>query len=110
VVTDLALLDFEPISRRMRLRGLQAGVTVSQVCEQTGFELLVSADIEELSPPSTEEVAIYRALRDGPAAFTAGGSEPTGLGATAVDGAKAPGAAVVDNASDRADRVAARPA
>src|SRR5580698_5293945 len=31
VVTDLALLDFEPASRRMRLRALQPGVTVSQV-------------------------------------------------------------------------------
>jgi glutaconate CoA-transferase subunit B len=65
VVTDLALLDFEPGSRRMRLRGLQAGVTVGQVREQTGFDLLVGDDIEELSPPSAEELAIYRELRDG---------------------------------------------
>ena len=66
VVTDLALLDFEPGSRRMRLRGLQAGVTVGQVREQTGFDLLVGDDIEELVPPSAEELAIYRELRDGP--------------------------------------------
>ena len=50
MVTDLALLDFEPGSRRMRLRGLQAGVTVGQVRAQTGFGLLVSDDIEELVP------------------------------------------------------------
>jgi len=68
VVTDLALLDFEPVSRQMRLRGLQPGVTVSQVREQTGFGLLVSDDIEELGPPSAEELAIYRQLRDGQAA------------------------------------------
>lgn len=68
VVTDLALLDFEPASRRMRLRGLQPGVTVGQVREQTGFDLLVGDDIEELVPPSAEELAIYRELRDGPAA------------------------------------------
>jgi glutaconate CoA-transferase, subunit B len=66
VVTDLALLDFEPGSRRMRLRGLQAGVTVGQVREQTGFDLLVGDDIEELLPPSADELAIYRELRDGP--------------------------------------------
>lgn len=66
VVTDLALLDFEPGSRRMRLRGLQAGVTVGQVREQTGFDLLVAGDISELVPPSAEELAIYRELRDGP--------------------------------------------
>jgi glutaconate CoA-transferase subunit B len=65
VVTDLALLDFEPASRRMRLRGLQPGVSVAQVRAQTGFELLVSDEISELTPPSQEEIAIYRELRDG---------------------------------------------
>ncbi len=68
VVTDLALLDFEPSSRRMRLRGLQPGVSVAQVRAQTGFELLLSKEITELTPPSPEEVAIYRELRDGPQA------------------------------------------
>jgi glutaconate CoA-transferase subunit B len=71
VVTDLALLDFDPASRRMRLRGLQAGVTVDQVRDQTGFELLVSRELEQLSPPSAEELAAYRELRDGPSAAPA---------------------------------------
>jgi glutaconate CoA-transferase subunit B len=66
VVTDLALLDFEPATRRMRIKALQPGVTVAQVREQTGFDLLVSETLEELTPPSAEEVAIYRELRDGP--------------------------------------------
>jgi glutaconate CoA-transferase, subunit B len=74
VVTDLALLDFEPASRRMRLRALQAGVTVGQVREQTGFDLLAGEDIEELRPPSAEELAIYRELRDGPPPAQADGS------------------------------------
>ena len=72
VVTDLALLDFEPASRRMRLRGLQPGVSVAQVRAQTGFELLVSDEITELTPPSEEEIAIYRELRDGPVKVAAG--------------------------------------
>jgi glutaconate CoA-transferase, subunit B len=67
VVTDLALLDFEPDSKRMRLRALQAGVTLAQVRAQTGFDLLVGEEIGELRPPSAEELAIYRELRDGPA-------------------------------------------
>ena len=66
VVTDLALLDFEPGTRRMRLRALQPGVTVGQVRDQTGFDLLVSDDISELTPPSAREIATYRELRDGP--------------------------------------------
>lgn len=78
VVTDLALLDFEPSSRRMRLRGLQPGVSVGRVRAQTGFELLVGEEITELAPPSPEEVAIYRELRDGPPAVAeaAGVTEP----------------------------------
>jgi glutaconate CoA-transferase, subunit B len=66
VVTNLALLDFEPATRRMRLRSLQAGVSVAQVRAQTGFDLLVADEITELRPPSAQEIAICRELRDGP--------------------------------------------
>jgi glutaconate CoA-transferase subunit B len=65
VVTDLAVMDFEPVSRRMRLRALQAGVTAEQVQRQTGFELLAGGDVGEVPPPSADELAVYRALRDG---------------------------------------------
>ena len=76
VVTELALLDFEPASRRMRLRALQPGVSVSQVRAQTGFELLISDELTELAPPSPEEIVIYRELRDGPAAGQAVAPQP----------------------------------
>ena len=76
VVTDLALLDFEPATKRMRLRALQPGVSVSQVRAQTGFDLLVSDEITELSPPTPEEIVIYRELRDGPAAGVADVAPP----------------------------------
>jgi glutaconate CoA-transferase subunit B len=66
VVTDLALLDFEPSSRRMRLRAVQSGVSVRDVRERTGFDLLAADEIDELAPPSERELAIYRELRDGP--------------------------------------------
>jgi glutaconate CoA-transferase subunit B len=65
VVTDLAVMDFEPVSRRMRLRALQPGVTAEQVQRQTGFELLADGHAGEIPPPSADELAVYRALRDG---------------------------------------------
>ena len=71
VVTDLALMDFEPVSRRMRLRGLQPGVSVEQVRRQTGFELLLADEIAQLPPPTMEELLIYRTLRDGAPAAAA---------------------------------------
>ncbi|MQA11616.1 MAG: CoA-transferase [Pseudonocardiaceae bacterium] len=62
VVTDLALLDFEPESKHMRLRALQPGVTVDQVRAATGFELPVADSIEELPAPRPDELAILRDL------------------------------------------------
>ncbi len=92
VVTDLALMDFEPGSRRMRLCALQAGVTVEQVQQQTGFELLLAGTIGELPPPTAEELLIYRTLRDGPpapGAATAG----AGTGIAPATGARQPATA-----------------
>ena len=83
VVTDLALMDFEPGSRRMRLRALQAGVTVRQVQEQTGIELLADAAIGELPPPTAEELLIYRTLRDGPPGADAAATAAAGTATTA---------------------------
>lgn len=62
IVTDLALLDFHPESKRMRLRGLQPGVTVADVRGATGFELLVHDDVEELAEPDPVELKILRDL------------------------------------------------
>jgi glutaconate CoA-transferase, subunit B len=74
VVTDLALLDFEPRSRRMRLRGLQPGVTVEDVRAHTGFELLVHPEVYELEPPAATDLEILRELDAGTAAGGPGGS------------------------------------
>jgi glutaconate CoA-transferase subunit B len=65
VVTDLALLDFEADSRRMRLRRLQPGVTVEQVRAHTGFELLVHPQVRELEPPAPADLEILRELDGG---------------------------------------------
>ena len=62
VVTDLALMDFAPDSRRMRLRALQPGVTVEQVVQATGFELLIHENVDELLPPEPEELQLLREL------------------------------------------------
>ena len=67
VVTDLAVLDFEPETKRMRLRALQPGVSGADVQECTDFELLVHPDLDEVPVPSPEELDLYRMLRDGPA-------------------------------------------
>jgi glutaconate CoA-transferase subunit B len=65
VVTDLALLDFEQQSRRMRVHSLQAGVSLDQVREATGFELLVREDVDHLRPVDDDELRVLRHLVSG---------------------------------------------
>jgi glutaconate CoA-transferase subunit B len=62
VITNLALMDFHPESRRMRLRALQPGATREQVRECTGFELLVADPLDELPEPTPAELTALREL------------------------------------------------
>ncbi len=60
VVTNLALLDFEPVSKRMRLIGLNPGITVEDVQKNTGFELLLADSIVTNPEPTEEQLQILR--------------------------------------------------
>ena len=60
VVTDLALLGFDETSRWMKLLAVNPGVTVEQVKENTGFELIIPDKVEENAPPSPEELRLLR--------------------------------------------------
>lgn len=60
VVSNLAVLGYHPESKRMLLLATQPGVTVEQVIENTGFQLLLAERVEENPPPSAEELRILR--------------------------------------------------
>lgn len=60
VVTNLAVMGYHPQSKRMLLLATQPGVSVEEVVENTGFELLLAEQIEENPPPSQEELRILR--------------------------------------------------
>jgi glutaconate CoA-transferase subunit B len=62
VVTNLALIDFDSDDHRMRVIGLQPGVSLQQVREATGFDLPAADSVPEIAPPSTEELIALRAL------------------------------------------------
>lgn len=62
VVTDLALMDFDPESRRMRLHSVQAGVSIDEVQAATGFDLLVPDQVLTLDPVTDEELKQLRVL------------------------------------------------
>ena len=61
VISDLAIMDFEPLSKRMRVISLHPGVTKEQVQEATGFEMLFADNVEMTEPPSELELSVMRA-------------------------------------------------
>jgi glutaconate CoA-transferase subunit B len=60
VVSTLALMDYDPDTCRMRLKALHPGVSVEQVKENTGFELIIPAQVGQNDPPSAEELRLLR--------------------------------------------------
>jgi len=60
VVTNLAVLDFHPGSRRMRVMSLHPGVRFEEVQENTGFSLLKADTVAVTEPPTPRELAILR--------------------------------------------------
>jgi glutaconate CoA-transferase subunit B len=62
VVTHLGLLGFDEETKAMRLEALHPGVSVAEVREQTGFELLIPDRLVITEPPTEEELAVLRSL------------------------------------------------
>jgi glutaconate CoA-transferase subunit B len=60
VVSNLAILGYEPESKRMQLLATQPGVSVEQVLESTGFELLLADEIGSNPAPGEEELRLLR--------------------------------------------------
>ena len=62
VVTDLGVLGFDDHSKRMKLLALHPGVAADRVRENTGFALLIEADLPVTDPLTENELAVLRHL------------------------------------------------
>ena len=60
VVSNLAVLGFHPQSKRMMLLATQPGVSVEDVIENTGFDLVIAEQVESNPPPTEEELQLLR--------------------------------------------------
>ncbi|MFI5361052.1 MAG: CoA-transferase subunit beta [Elusimicrobiota bacterium] len=60
VVTDLAVFDFEPASKRMRLIALNPGVTARRVADETGFSFPVARRVARNADPTPRELETLR--------------------------------------------------
>ncbi|SVB10887.1 uncharacterized protein METZ01_LOCUS163741 [marine metagenome] len=65
VITNLAVMDFHPVSKRMRLQSVHPGVTVAAVQKATGFKLLLpEGSVPETAPPTKAQVKLIREVID----------------------------------------------
>ena len=61
VVSNLAVMDFHPVSKRMMLKSVHPGLSVDIVQAATGFELLQpEGQVPETRPPTQEQVRLIR--------------------------------------------------
>jgi glutaconate CoA-transferase subunit B len=60
IITNMGIMDFEPVSKRMRIISVNPGFTTKEMQDNCGFELLVADKITETAPPTEAELAILR--------------------------------------------------
>ena len=60
VISNLGVFDFETPDQVMRLRSVHPGVTVEEVAEATGFDLVVPDEVPETRMPTPEELDLIR--------------------------------------------------
>ncbi|WP_314222566.1 CoA-transferase subunit beta [Streptomyces zaehneri] len=64
VVSDLGVFDFATPDRSMRLASLHPGVSVEQVREATGFDLVVPDEVPHTREPTAGELRLIREVID----------------------------------------------
>jgi glutaconate CoA-transferase subunit B len=60
VVSNLAVLGYHPQTKRMMLLATQPGVSVEDVVDNTGFDLILPDLVESSPAPTAEELHILR--------------------------------------------------
>ncbi len=70
VVTQVGVYDFEPVSKKMRIKALNPGMTVEIAQACSGFELIVPDEIHFVPAPSDETLEILRNVVDPRGVFT----------------------------------------
>ena len=60
VITNLAYLDFDDETKRMKLGSIHPGVDLETVKDSTGFELVIQKKVKETLPPTVKEIKLLR--------------------------------------------------
>ena len=62
VITNLCQMGFDEETKRIKLLTVHPGVTVEQVLENVGFDLIVPEHVPQTEPPTYKELEILRAI------------------------------------------------
>jgi acyl CoA:acetate/3-ketoacid CoA transferase beta subunit len=60
VITDLAVLGFHSKTKTMQLESIHPGVAISEVLDNTGFDLLIPNKVPLTKPPTAKQLSILR--------------------------------------------------
>jgi glutaconate CoA-transferase subunit B len=64
IITPLCVFDFEEDTHSARLKSVHPGVSVDQVVESTGFEIIVPENVPTTNGPTPEELVLLRTRID----------------------------------------------
>jgi acyl CoA:acetate/3-ketoacid CoA transferase alpha subunit/acyl CoA:acetate/3-ketoacid CoA transferase beta subunit len=62
VISQLGVYGFEPTSKQMMLLSVHPGVTVEQVKENSGFDIIIPEKVSVTMPPSQKELQILKKI------------------------------------------------
>ena len=60
VVTTKGLMRFDPLTKEMVLRSHHPGITIEEIVESTGWNLMLAPEVKETIPPTQTELKIIR--------------------------------------------------
>jgi len=60
IITNLAYLDFDEKSKRMKVASIHPGINIETVKNSTGFDLIIPDNIKETKPPTAKEIKLLR--------------------------------------------------
>ncbi|MCD6028900.1 MAG: hypothetical protein K0S78_1074 [Thermomicrobiales bacterium] len=64
VITDLAVMGFDDVSKELRVESIHPGVTADEVRQSTGFAIKIPNDVPPTPPPTAEQVRLIREVID----------------------------------------------
>lgn len=60
VITNLAYLDFDENSKKMRVASIHPGIEIETIRDSTGFSLIIPKNLKETKPPTVQEIKLLR--------------------------------------------------